>query len=154
MLIVKREIEICFLEAVNAVINSDATESRKKNMLVLIIYLRMATAHPFLLEGVLSGVLEEKNILSIQRQLREIGGKRPVYEQIGIQARDFTRNNVGASSFGKSMFGSHFQMHRQLDVALAVRQQRVCRICLDTLEEPQRTSVSYLDTKLSVVKVF
>jgi hypothetical protein len=119
--------------------------------IVFLMRLRQAVAHPFLLEPVLKNTLKLVDLLKIKKLLRQVGGKKPVYKQIGkwcakeatsIKAKDENDQEDANNSFGNSQFGYEFNMDQQLDIALASKKEGVCRFCYQEPIEPRTAEVS------------
>ncbi|KAI1130815.1 SNF2 family N-terminal domain-containing protein [Nemania abortiva] len=77
-----------------------------KIILVYLLRLRQGVAHPFLLEPVMKKNLNKGDLKEIKSRLREIGGRTPVFKQIG-----------------------KFNIDKQVDIALASQKEDVCRLC-------------------------
>jgi hypothetical protein len=86
----------------------------------------------------LKKTLHQRDLLEIKDCLRKIGGKNPVYRQIGrwcakqtTAVNDVTEqiNEDAQDTFGNSQFGYEFNMDKQVDIALESKRQDVCRIC-------------------------
>ncbi|KAJ8129828.1 hypothetical protein O1611_g3802 [Lasiodiplodia mahajangana] len=119
-----------------------------KDMNLLLLYvlrLRQAAAHPFLLEPVLKKTLVEGDLHKIKARLRKVGGQQPAFKQIGKwcgKAVTAVNNNTeqndldGQHSFGKSEFGYKFNIDQQINLALASQNEDACRICY---QEPAAT---------------
>jgi SNF2 family DNA or RNA helicase len=86
--LIYRRIENRFREDLNRRI---AEGSVKKNLIgyfSLFLRLRQATSHPYLLEKLMLDVFVLEDIRWLRKELREIGGKRPLIEQIGRWAAE------------------------------------------------------------------
>ncbi|TGJ80765.1 hypothetical protein E0Z10_g8005 [Xylaria hypoxylon] len=87
-------------------------------------------------ETVMKNDLKEEDLKEIQSRLSAIRGSQPVFKRIGkwcakrakaiIATKD---QETSESKFGNSKFGYEFNINKQLDLALASKQENVCRIC-------------------------
>ncbi|KAH6659105.1 SNF2 family N-terminal domain-containing protein [Truncatella angustata] len=142
--VIYREIEISALSELNDILSSPKSQSIKKCAFEFLNYLRMATAHPFLLEGLFRKVFQPENIGSIQKQLKEIGGRQPLYQQIRSHLGNLAKHTGTGVKFGKGNFGYHFDMDSQLELARAAQREDVCRICLDYPMEPKQAECEHV----------
>ncbi|KAK8011522.1 hypothetical protein PG990_010487 [Apiospora arundinis] len=115
--------------------------------LVYLLRLRQATAHPFLLEPAIKKTLREEDIRGMQAQFTDLGQRKPVFQQI----RAFhSEAGSGQNGFGSSQFGYELDMDAQLDMALAAKDDSVCKFCLADPEEPQENKCGHLFCKACI----
>lgn len=143
VLTVHRGVEDAFRLDVNEKLSKyhrkDKTLKLKEAGLVLIYLLRLrqATAHPFLLEPAFKTNLSGKDIDSIRSKLDGMQQHTPVYEQLKLFHDDAVREEFGASKFGYQ-----FDMKAQFHMALDTKNEDLCQLCLTELDDPQENSVS------------
>jgi hypothetical protein len=95
--VIYRRIETRFREDLNRRL---AEGSVKKNLIgyfSLLLRLRMATAHPFLSEKPMMDVFVLEDIRWLRKELRKIGGKRPIIDQLGRWAAEIEERGEGAA---------------------------------------------------------
>ncbi|KAI0411311.1 SNF2 family N-terminal domain-containing protein [Xylaria grammica] len=138
-------VEARFREIINAILEKRRAKGLKTRLrdleiyIVFLLRLRQGAAHPFLLEPVFKKTLKEGDLHRIKNGLQQAGGKEPMFKRIGkwcntgiATAADDTIGEDyenSQSSFGNSQFGYDFNMDRQVDIALALKNDDVCRLC-------------------------
>ncbi|RYC66013.1 hypothetical protein CHU98_g233 [Xylaria longipes] len=110
--------------------------------IVFLLRLRQGAAHPILLEPVFKNTLRKYDLLEIKRRLREVGGKVPLFQQIGkwcakkatvLENTEKQDDEVSRDAFGSSQFGYDLNIDRQVDIAIASKNEDVCRLCYQEL---------------------
>lgn len=75
--------EECFRRRINEEFEKGTAEKNKRAFLVMLLRLRQAATHPFLLEGMMDQYFSIEDIRSVRKQLAELKGGKTIYEQIG-----------------------------------------------------------------------
>ncbi|KAF6816957.1 SNF2 family domain-containing protein [Colletotrichum sojae] len=75
--------EQCFRDEINNDLENEQAHKKMRSYLTMLLRLRQAATHPFLLEGMMRDYFSLDNIRAVREQLAELKGKRTVYEQIG-----------------------------------------------------------------------
>ncbi|KAK8128624.1 hypothetical protein PG984_009732 [Apiospora sp. TS-2023a] len=153
--IIYRCVEGVFRAILNRIMNALRAQGKQVRLcdiefyIVFLLRLRQATAHPFLLEPAIKNNLSKADILWMQSETRRIGPQTPVFEQIKLfhteGAQDqANRQNQASGVFGASQFGYELDMNEQLDMALATKNDSLCKICMNELVEPQKNSCNHV----------
>ncbi|KAK7957177.1 P-loop containing nucleoside triphosphate hydrolase [Apiospora aurea] len=135
--VIYRFIEERFQEMVTRLLERAKEEGKSRNsysislFLVLLMELRQATAHPFLLESVMKVKMCDEDVRKMQDKLKGLG-TTPVFQQLKLYRDEGARNNFGASAFG-----SQLNIDPLLDILLDEKTDFVCHVCQGELTEPQ-----------------
>lgn len=148
-------VETRFRKIINKILDELRAKGRQirlrdlKIYIVFLLRLRQGAAHPFLLEPVLKKTLRKSDLLEIKVRLQQVGGEEPVFKRIGKwcakKATTMRDNTTGrdqetfGDTFGNSKFGYEFDMENQIEIALASKEEDVCRLCY---QEPLNTCVT------------
>ncbi|KAK8091206.1 P-loop containing nucleoside triphosphate hydrolase protein [Apiospora phragmitis] len=120
----------------------------------LILRLRQAITHPFLLERAIKNNLNQRQIALMGSELDKVGlQKRPVYKQLKL----FHKEAMQVSEkFSTSRFGGHFDIKEQLKTASDAMNDDFCKFCRYYLINPQAnrcdhtfclSCINYLDSE-------
>ncbi|KAI0593647.1 P-loop containing nucleoside triphosphate hydrolase protein [Biscogniauxia sp. FL1348] len=124
--------------------------------LELLLRLRQAIAHPFLLETTLKQTLRVSDILEIQTRLKEVGGEDSAFKQIQNWCEEVTTeiDNGHANGLSDSQialnvgrFGYEWNMAKHLNKVLTSKNVSLCRICIQEPELPQHAECGHLFCK-------
>ncbi|KAJ3579204.1 hypothetical protein NPX13_g1368 [Xylaria arbuscula] len=141
--IIYNAVESRFREIINEMLAQKGYIDFSKYLL-LFMRLRQAVAHPFMLETTMKNLMTTEDLLNIQRRIREIGDKRPIFQRIAQWCAKEAANIMAGEGddgsekgFGRSQFGYKFDMSKQIENALAAQKKHVCRICYQEPVNPQ-----------------
>ncbi|GAW25076.1 putative related to protein RIS1 [Rosellinia necatrix] len=142
-------VEIHFRQTIKNILKRKQIEpSRfplKEIYLKLLLRLRQAVAHPFLLEHLFKKTLKREHLQKINKGLSEVRGQEPAFKRIGkwcarhgaVLNDDTARNHeIKQNAFGKSQFGYEFDMKEQMGIALASKSKKLCRLCYQKPPNP------------------
>ncbi|KDN67093.1 putative SNF2 family domain-containing protein [Colletotrichum sublineola] len=82
-MVIFRMIERCFRNKLNQDLEDGIAESQVKCYLVMLLRLRQAATHPFLLEGMMGELFSLKDLQTTKEKLNALKGGPTVYAQIG-----------------------------------------------------------------------
>lgn len=83
LLIVARMMEECFRRKINHDIETGVASKQVRCYLVMLLRLRQASIHPFLLEGMMAEYFTQHDLEATRKQLKDLKGGSTVYNQIG-----------------------------------------------------------------------
>ncbi|KAI1635065.1 P-loop containing nucleoside triphosphate hydrolase protein [Biscogniauxia mediterranea] len=138
------------LEARYREIMNDRLEKGDKKTgycLELLMRLRQAIAHPFLLESTLKQTLRVQDLLEIQTRLAEVGGNDPAFKQIGnwcgevnAEIENGHANGLSDSQIALNVgrFGYEWNLAKNISKVLDSNDASLCRICIQEPELPQQ----------------
>ncbi|KAI1491548.1 P-loop containing nucleoside triphosphate hydrolase protein [Biscogniauxia mediterranea] len=124
--------------------------------LELLMRLRQAIAHPFLLESTLKQTLRVQDLLEIQTRLAEVGGNDPALKQIGNWCGEVNAEIENGHADGLSdsqialnvgRFGYEWNMAKNINKVLDSKDASLCRICIQEPELPQQAECGHLFCK-------
>ncbi|KAK1980371.1 SNF2 family domain-containing protein [Colletotrichum cereale] len=82
-MVIFRMMERCFRDEVNQDMENGIAESKVKCYLVMLLRLRQAATHPFLLEGMMGKYFSLKDLQTTKERLKALKGGATIYTQIG-----------------------------------------------------------------------
>ncbi|KAK8079651.1 hypothetical protein PG997_007469 [Apiospora hydei] len=108
----------------------------------LILRLRQAVTHPFLLEWVVKNNLDQRHLDNMKSELDKIGlEKRPVHKQLELFLAESLED---PENFGTNRFGYEFDIKEQLEMASATLNDNFCKICLTNLLNPHANTCDHV----------
>ncbi|KAI0550678.1 SNF2 family N-terminal domain-containing protein [Xylaria curta] len=138
-------VESRFVEILNAALRKHRKKGlrvRLRDLEIYIIFLlrlRQAVSHSFLLEPVFKKTLRECDLMEIKSRLEGLGGKNPLFQQIGKwynKKATTLEHNVEDQdddnpqrTFGSSQSGYKLNIDTQVNIAIASKKEDVCRLC-------------------------
>ncbi|TRX88291.1 hypothetical protein FHL15_010795 [Xylaria flabelliformis] len=140
-------VESRFVEIVNAALRKRRKKNRDQRVrlrdldvyIIFLLRLRQAVSHPFLLEPVFKKTLRVCDLMEIKRRLKGVGGRKPLFQQIGKWCAKKTatlehtvedhNDENPQTAFGNSQFGYKLDIDSQVDIAIASKKEDVCRLC-------------------------
>ncbi|KAK1543853.1 SNF2 family domain-containing protein [Colletotrichum paranaense] len=82
-MVIFRMMEACFRRKINHDIETGEASKQLRCYLVMLLRLRQASTHPFLLEGMMAEYFTQRDLEATRKQLKELKGGSTVYDQIG-----------------------------------------------------------------------
>ncbi|KAK1447269.1 SNF2 family domain-containing protein [Colletotrichum melonis] len=82
-MVIFKMIEGCFRRKINRDIEKGTAAIQMKSYLVMLLRLRQASTHPFLLEGMMAKYFTQRDLEATRKQLNDLKGGSTVYNQIG-----------------------------------------------------------------------
>ncbi|KAK8051006.1 hypothetical protein PG993_002391 [Apiospora rasikravindrae] len=142
--IIYRCVEDSFRERINENLRRSGENPKLKDMSLYLLFflrLRQATAHPFLLEQAFKKNFSKEDIDVMNSKLDRIGQQKPVWAQLKLS---FEEGMQDRQQFGASRFGYEFDMKDQLGMAMATKNDDLCKLCLAELVDPQKNSCGHI----------
>ncbi|KAH0434165.1 hypothetical protein CcaCcLH18_05489 [Colletotrichum camelliae] len=81
--VIFRMMERCFRQKINGDLELGDAEKHVKSYLTMVLRLRQAATHPFLLEGMMADYFSLKDLQITKERLAKVKGKKTLYSQIG-----------------------------------------------------------------------
>ncbi|KAI8281880.1 SNF2 family domain-containing protein [Colletotrichum sp. SAR 10_98] len=81
--VIFRMLERCFRQEINGDLVEGNAEKHVKSYLAMLLRLRQAATHPFLLEGMMADYFSLKDLRITKERLAKVKGKKTMYTQIG-----------------------------------------------------------------------
>jgi SNF2 family DNA or RNA helicase len=141
--IVYRLIEGKVRQMINKSLEDNSGEKTYCNILVMLLRLRQAASHPFLLENWFRDILDIQDLIKLKKRLKACQSKIPVYQQIEQWC---ATDGEKPQKFGESDLGRHYNMGKFLDGLdeKGLLAKIVCRICGDHVTTAVITSCSHI----------
>jgi len=136
--VIYRLIEDKFRKIINEHFKKGDAQKNYGVFLAQLMRLRQATAHPFLLEQCMKDIFDVQDLAILKSKLEMLSGNQtPIYEQLQLWISptidEATGQPVDKAEFGRSGFGTHFEMGPFLDDMDEEKllEKVVCRLCGD-----------------------
>ncbi|KAH9226792.1 hypothetical protein K456DRAFT_1932703 [Colletotrichum gloeosporioides 23] len=132
--VIFRMMERCFRRKVNYDLQQGDGHAEKqvRSYLTILLRLRQAATHPFLLESMMNEYFTLKDLRLTKEKLAELKGKKTIYEQIGSwNKRHEPPPEQVRKPFGQSNFGLHFDMDKQIEYLERLEEisESHCTVC-------------------------
>ncbi|KAF4778762.1 SNF2 family domain-containing protein [Colletotrichum scovillei] len=82
-MVIFRMMEACFRRKINHDIETGEASRQLRCYLVMLLRLRQASTHPFLLEGMMAEYFTQRDLEATRKQLKDLKGGSTIYNQIG-----------------------------------------------------------------------
>ncbi|KAK1725944.1 SNF2 super family protein [Colletotrichum acutatum] len=119
-MVIFKMMEGCFRRKINRDIEQGTAANQMRSYLVMLLRLRQASTHPFLLEGMMAEYFTSNDFQSIKEKLKNLENGNTVYNQIGSWTQrqrigmDVNTEDSQLQPFGQSDFGLAFDMSKQI----------------------------------------
>jgi hypothetical protein len=110
--------------------------------IVFLVRLRQSVSHPFLLEPVFKDIFTQDDLLSIRARLNAEGDEDAVVEKMGklcaqqLTSADYAteqNDQTACNSTSRGEIDTEFNINRQINLALLLKNEKVCRFCYEEL---------------------
>ncbi|KAK1671408.1 P-loop containing nucleoside triphosphate hydrolase protein [Colletotrichum godetiae] len=108
-MVIFRMMERCFRRKINRDLETGDATKQMRCYLVMLLRLRQASTHPFLLEGMMAEYFTQSDLEATRKQLEELKGGSTVYNQIG----SWTRRHQIASERIRDVIEQTYRLSQQ-----------------------------------------
>ncbi|KAK1621584.1 P-loop containing nucleoside triphosphate hydrolase protein [Colletotrichum phormii] len=139
-MVINSMVEECFRRKMMQDMAAPGAGPRRKSCFEMLLRLRQAATHPFLLESMMREYMTLDDIRKVRKRLADLREGPSMYDQIGswTKRHEMSGEHAPLEPFGQSNFGLHFDMDRHMDYLEKVElmELAVCPVCKETPTVP------------------